>query len=170
MAKGFGEIFTPGKRSHLYYRNTWKVNNYSDGCTFALDPAANTWTDLQAKNYPGTCRTVAWAAMCYDPLNDQILLFGGGLATNPAGGAPTWLYDCAENIWRRPKLKAEPPLRCNSPIVYDPATQSMIMFGGYDQAAALNDTWAFDCRTGRWRQRDQYDTITFVEVGKELRK
>jgi len=29
----------------------------------------------------------------------------------------------------------------------------MIMFGGYDQAAALNDTWAFDCRTGRWEQR-----------------
>jgi len=130
-----------------------RVVFYSDGCTFALDPAANRWTDLEAKNYPATCRTVAWAAMCYDPLNDQILLFGGGLATNPAGGAPTWLYDCAENIWRRPKLKVEPPLRCNSPIVYDPAAQSMIMFGGYDQAAALNDTWAFDCRTGRWQQR-----------------
>jgi hypothetical protein len=91
--------------------------------------------------------------MCYDPLNDQILLFGGGLATNPAGAAPTWFYDCTENIWRRPKLKVEPPPRCNSPIVYDPATQSMIMFGGYNQAAALNDTWAFDCRMGRWQER-----------------
>jgi hypothetical protein len=133
------------KRNRIVY--------YSDGCTFALDPTTNTWTNLEAKNYPATCRTVAWASMCYDPLNDLILLFGGGLATNPAGGAPTWLYDCAENIWRRPELQVEPPLRCNSPIVYDPVTKSMIMFGGYNQAAALNDTWIFDCPTGRWQQR-----------------
>ena len=133
------------KRSRIVY--------FSDGCTFALDPDTNTWIDLKAKNYPTTCRTVAWAGMCYDPINDQVLLFGGGLATNPAGGAPTWLYDCAENVWYRPKLEVEPPLRCNSPIVFDPATESMIMFGGYDQTAALNDTWAFDCRTYRWRHR-----------------
>jgi len=112
----------------------------------------NTWTDLEAKNHPATCRTVAWAGMCYDSLNDKILLFGGGLATNPAGGAPTWLYYCAENIWRRPKLKVEPPLRCNAPIVYDPVTESMVMFGGYNQAAALNDTWVFDCHKGQWRE------------------
>ncbi|UCE50437.1 MAG: hypothetical protein JSW47_09775 [Phycisphaerales bacterium] len=121
---------------------------HSDGCNFALDPATNAWVDLTAKNHPATCRTVARASMCYDPVNDQILLFGGGLATNPAGGAPTWLYDCADNVWRRQELAIELPLRCNAPIVYDPATQSMIMFGGYNQAAALNDTWVFDCRKG----------------------
>jgi hypothetical protein len=130
-----------------------RIVYYSDGCTFALEPAANTWTDLEAKNHPQTCRTVAWASMCYDPLNDQILLFGGGLATNPGGGAPTWLYNCTDNVWHRPKLAIEPPLRCNAPIVYDPVTESMIMFGGYDQAAALNDTWAFDCHTDRWEHR-----------------
>jgi hypothetical protein len=141
----FNMVCWDSKRGRIVY--------YSDGRTFALDPATNTWTDLQAKNYPRTCRTVAWASMYYDPLNDQILLFGGGLAANPGGGAPTWLYDCAENIWRRPKLEIEPPLRCNAAIVYDPASESMIMFGGYDQAAALNDTWVFDCRTGRWEHR-----------------
>jgi hypothetical protein len=129
-----------------------RVVCYSDGFTFALDPAANTWTDLEAKNYPATCRTIAWASMCYDPVNDKILLFGGGLATNPAGGAPTWLYDCSENIWRRPKLNIEPPLRCNAPIVYDSISKSMVLFGGYNQAAALNDTWVFDCRKGQWRE------------------
>ncbi len=130
-----------------------RIVYYSDGCTFALDPATNTWTDLKPKNYPSTCRAVAWASMCYDPARDRILLFGGGLATNPSGGAPTWIYDCGHNVWRRPKLNVEPPARCNAPVVYDAAHRVMIMFGGYNQAAALSDTWAFDCETDRWEQR-----------------
>ncbi len=130
-----------------------RIVYYSDGFTFALEPTTNTWTDLQPKNYPTTCRAVAWASMCYDPSADRVLLFGGGLATNPAGGAPTWIYDCAGNVWRRPELNVEPPLRCNAPIVYDPASESMVMFGGYDQSAVLNDTWVYDCRESRWEER-----------------
>jgi hypothetical protein len=130
-----------------------RILYYSDGCTFALDPTANTWTDLKPKNHPTTCRNVAWASMCYDPVNDQVLLFGGGLATNPAGGAPTWIYDCAGNHWHRPDLNVEPPLRCNAPIVYDPRNEVMVMFGGYNQAAALNDTWVYHCRAGRWEEQ-----------------
>ena len=80
-------------------------------------------------------------------------LFGGGLATNPSGAAPTWIYDCGSNAWRRPDLDREPPPRCTAPIVYVPSSESMVMFGGYDQAAALNDTWVFDCRTDRWEER-----------------
>jgi hypothetical protein len=130
-----------------------RVVFYSDGCTFALDPSDHSWTDLKPANYPTTCQTVAWASMAYDPAGDRILLFGGGLATNPRGGAPTWIYDCGENIWRRPVLDTEPPLRCNAPIVYDPAHARMVLFGGYDQSAALNDTWVFDGREERWEER-----------------
>ncbi len=126
---------------------------YSDGVTFALDPGTNSWTDLQAKNHPTTCRSLAWASMCYDPSQDRVLLFGGGLATNPVGAAPTWFYDCQSNTWQRPRLDVEPPPRCNAPIVYDPATNCMVLFGGYNQAAALNDTWVFDCQKNRWQQR-----------------
>jgi hypothetical protein len=130
-----------------------RIVYYSDDCTFALDPGNNSWTDLKPKNHPATCRTVAWASLCYDPANDQVLLFGGGLGTNPGGGAPTWIYDCAVNVWRRPQLTVEPPLRCNAPITYDPATKRMVLFGGYDQAAALNDTWVYDGREARWEKR-----------------
>ena len=142
-----------------------RIVYYSDGCTFALDPRTNAWTDLKAKNHPKTCRTVAWANMAYDPEADQIILFGGGLATNPRGGAPTWLYDCAENVWHRPNLgqnaqsgsslpaSFEPPLRCNGALIYEPASRTMVLFAGYDQSAALNDTWLFDCRKQRWEAR-----------------
>jgi hypothetical protein len=130
-----------------------RVVFYSDGQTFALDPKTNTWTDLKPANHPTTCAKLAWAMMCYDPVGDRIVLVGGGLATNPSGGAPTWIYDCAANVWRRPKLNVEPPLRCNGALVYDPASRSMVLFGGYDQAAALNDTWVFDCSSDRWTQQ-----------------
>ncbi len=130
-----------------------RILYFSDGFTFALDPKSNTWTDLKPGNHPTTCRTVAWAAMEYDPGKDRALLFGGGLATNPSGGAPTWIYDCAGNAWRRPALDVEPPLRCNPGLVYDPGRQAMVLFGGYDQAAALNDTWVFDGREDRWERR-----------------
>lgn len=133
------------KRSRVIYA--------SDGFTFALDAKTNAWTNLAPANYPKTCRPLAWASMCYDASRDRVLLFGGGLATNPSGAAPTWFYDCSQNRWERPELNVEPPPRCNAPIVYDAATNQMVMFGGYDQSAALNDTWIFDCEKNRWEHR-----------------
>jgi len=144
---------------HTFNMGCWdakrnRILYYSDGQTFALDPKTNSWTDLEAKNHPTTCRSVAWASLCYDPVNDQALLFGGGLATNPSGAAPTWLYDCQANLWKRPKdLETEPPPRCNAPIVFDPSTKTMVMFGGYNQAAGLSDLWIYDCEAQQWSQK-----------------
>ncbi len=133
------------KRNRIIY--------FSDGFTFALDPASNSWTDLKPAHHPTTCRTVAWANLCYDAGQDHVMLLGGGLATNPSGAAPTWFYDCTANAWKRPELENEPPPRCNASLVYDPASRQMVLFGGYDQSAALNDTWIFDCDGNRWEQR-----------------
>jgi len=142
---------------HTFHMACWdslrnRILYYADGATLALDPKTNTWTDLEAENHPTTCRALAWASMAYDPTGDRAVLIGGGLATNPSGGAPTWFYDCRENAWRRPQLEVEPPLRCNAPLVYEPESQSLVLFGGYNQAAARNDTWVFDCREDRWQQ------------------
>ncbi len=133
------------KRNRIVY--------FSDGFTFALDPTTNGWTDLNPANHPTTCRTVAWASMCYDAGNDRVMLFGGGLATNPSGAAPTWFYDCSANVWMRPVLDTEPPPRCNAPVIYDPDSRRIILFGGYNQSAALNDTWIYDCGENRWERR-----------------
>lgn len=123
---------------------------FADGQTFALDPKTNSWTDLKCDNHPTSCSKAAWAHMAYDADNDRVMLFGGGLATNPAGGCPTWFYDCKANAWQRPKLKAEPPLRCNGALAYSPEAKSFVLFGGYDQAKALSDTWLFDCEKNQW--------------------
>ena len=143
----FNQACWDGKRQRIVY--------FGGGKTFALDPAANTWSDLKPSAGPTACDSLAWASLCYDPLHDEVLLFGGGAAFNLAGGANTWLYDCRKNTWYRPRMAPdqEPPLRCTSPIVYDPTHQVMVLFGGYDQSAALNDTWVYHCRDRRWEKR-----------------
>ncbi len=141
----FNQACWDSKRSRILF--------HSDAQTFALDPKSNSWTDLKTPDAPETCRALAWASMAYDSGRDQVILFGGGLATNPDGGAPTWIYDCVNNAWRRPELSSEPPLRCNPAMAYDASSGSIVLFGGYDQASALNDTWVFDCDTERWHHR-----------------
>ncbi|MFP4058422.1 MAG: hypothetical protein ACLF0G_16260 [Candidatus Brocadiia bacterium] len=131
-----------------------RIVHFNGGATFALDPASHTWSRLAPETTPTACEPLAWASLCYDPVNDEVLLFGGGLAMNPDGGAHTWLYDPGANAWRRPDLEVEPPLRCNAPIVYDAASRSMVMFGGYDQQAARNDTWVYRCAPRRWERRE----------------
>jgi hypothetical protein len=126
---------------------------FAGGHTFALDPGTNTWTDLKPADSPTACQQLAWGNLAYDPINDEVLLFGGGDALNRAGGAATWLYSCEQNTWRRADLDTQPPLRCTSPIVYDPANEALVMFGGYDQRSALNDTWVYHCRQRKWELR-----------------
>jgi hypothetical protein len=143
----FNQACYDSKRNRIVY--------FGGGKTIALDPTTNTWTDLEPTATPVACDSLTWGSLCYDPVHDEILLFGGGLAFNREGAARTWLYDCGKNFWYRPKFDAPEPLpRCTSPMVYDPATKSMVLFGGYDQASALNDTWVYHCKERRWEKRE----------------
>lgn len=123
------------------------------GKTFSYEPRERMWKDLKPAAAPLGCEALVWASLCYDPLNDQAVLFGGGMALNTWGGAKTWLYDCAANEWRRPELKIEPPLRCNACMVYDSKNKLIVLFGGDDQAKALNDTWVYDVNLREWSER-----------------
>ena len=123
------------------------------GKTFSYDPKQRVWNDLKPAKVPLGCEALVWASLCYDPVNDQALLFGGGMALNTWGGAKTWLYDCAKNEWVRPELKVEPPLRGNTRMVYDSKNKVMILFGGDDQSKALNDTWVYDATKHEWSER-----------------
>jgi hypothetical protein len=88
----------------------------------AYDAAAKSWTDhgakveLYGKQYPGV-PPVAWGAMCYDPVNDEIVLMPGGAIYNfdhwerdreVTGAFGTWIYSCEKNLWTRPTIGPEP--------------------------------------------------------------
>jgi Galactose oxidase, central domain len=82
--------------------------------TMRLDLATMKWEDLG--RYPagakvvaqGAPRSLMWASMCYDPLNKEVVLFGGGhQGAQPEGG--TWLFSTEKRVWR--KLEKKDPVR-----------------------------------------------------------
>jgi Kelch motif len=52
-----------------------------------------------------------------------------------AAPSPTWTKLSPDN---------SPPARSYLAMAYDPASEKIIMFGGWDGSGYLNDTWAFD--------------------------
>lgn len=92
----------------------------------------------------------------WDPSNKQTLLFGGSKVL--FGKAPdvnnllndTWIFK--NDKWQLIKTAQSPPPRCEAQLSYDPATKSVILFGGYTivkgDYVALDDTWVFN--SGNW--------------------
>jgi galactose oxidase-like protein len=160
------------RRMQLWYKYVvapWDGHIYMFACGRMLryDPRTRTWTDLKAKGgpvRPSRSAVLAWAAMCADPVNKEIVLFGGcGLSTRRAGPG-TWVYSTEKNEWRKlvsddeavraeVRPPAQPPVRALSPMVYDPATKKIVLFGGDRLDQLYADTWVYDCATRKWEER-----------------
>ncbi|MFW6161696.1 MAG: kelch repeat-containing protein [Planctomycetota bacterium] len=253
--------------------------------TVSYDPAERTWQALTAEGHPGRSelpgldlppRWPTWGQCCYDPVNEEVLLFGGANVLTPSGAPGTWVYSIGANRWRkldpgsaamrrlhtdcqklvkaahaavaacrnrfyrtelpavarRPleevvadalspgqieallvdvrepevrgheihqlawaaeeldaafegcrtlleaiadgvdaasialaervredlrrasvSLSPEPPARCYAPMAYEPASQKILLFGGYALDRTLADTWLYDPATRTWEQR-----------------
>jgi len=128
------------------------------GRTLRYDPKARAWKDLDPKTGPSPKTrsfsvALSWAAMCADPVNKEIVLFGGcGLSTRRAGPG-TWIYSTEKNEWRELKPDVQPPVRVLSPMVCDPATKKIVLFGGDRLDQLYADTWVYDCATRTWEER-----------------
>ncbi|MDD4891399.1 MAG: hypothetical protein PHU85_15880 [Phycisphaerae bacterium] len=152
------------------------------GLMAAYDPAAKKWTDLKAKTIlygkelPGS-PPVYGVGTCYDPVNDEIILFPHFCAKNIdlrdttgeiTGHYGTFRYTFTDNTWRREPAKpgTEPEARCAAPMIFDPKNNCIVMFGGHNGlvrndipdgakfSLGLDDTWVYDCKTRQWRQLD----------------
>jgi hypothetical protein len=114
------------------------------GSTWTWD--GTTWTKQQPTAAPSP-RT--GAAMVYDTATGQLLLFGGSRHPFTGGGylGDTWTWD--GTTWTQLHPATSPPARHNADLIYDAASNEVILFGGYD-GHYLNDTWAWDGTT--WTQ------------------
>jgi len=79
-------------------------NRYPQGKDWgpAVGPAEN---NPVAARLPGapveTGSALHWGALCYDPVNREVLLFGGASTITERGDAGTWTYRIADKAWRR---------------------------------------------------------------------
>jgi N-acetylneuraminic acid mutarotase len=115
--------------------------------TWAYDPAANTWTNLNPAGAVPSARHSC--SMAYAMSTAKVIMFGG--AAGNSALADGWAYDPAANTWTNLNPTGAPSPRYDSAMAYDDNTAQVILFGGgTGQYVSLNDTWAYDSKANTW--------------------
>ena len=126
----FGGLLTSPPNS-TYFNDTWSL---SLSGTLA-------WSQISPPDPLPSARS--GMSMVYDSTRDRILVYGGGGATGTLGdawalslsGPPTWAQAAPTgNV---------PPVRAAHAAVYDPSSDQMVIYGGNNTGARLNDSWSF---------------------------
>lgn len=71
---------------------------------------------------------------------NRILLFGGDDGMGSVLG-DTWLWNGSTWVDLTPALASSPPARRQHMMAYDPIRRQVVLFGGWDGASHLGDTW-----------------------------
>ncbi len=140
-----------------YDSNRDRMVFFTGGRTFGYEIGSRSWSDIAEGTAPPP---VTGGSLAYDPENDEMVLVGGGHVAEPGpdgevvGYTGTWLYDCANETWRRLEAGIEPPPRMASRHVYDSKNKVMVLFGGDAQSHYRADTWIYETRSRQWRQSE----------------
>lgn len=120
------------------------------GRFFFLDLKSGSWSIIKTEKQPPW---VIWGALEYDPVNKEIVLFGGNAQCDD-NRPGTWLYSVEKKEWRKLEqpLSEQPPARCLAPMAYDSKNKLIAVFGGNAQSHYLTDTWTYDCTIRKWRE------------------
>ncbi len=124
--------------------------------TWAYDPAANRWTNLNpaSETQPSAGGQIP---AVYDAVTGKVIAFDG----------TTWGYDPAANTWGalNPKAKLT-PARLGASMAYNSNTGKVFLFGGTDMAIWYNELWSYDPVVNTWtrlgppEEEEDKDTTT----------
>ncbi len=106
----------------------------------------NVWANLTALANPGPSGRLG-AAMTWDPSDGYVLLYGGETVTQVAV-ADTWTF--SNGTWTNitAAVAGTPPGLVGSSLAYFPATDKVILFGGWNRTGvSTNYTWAYHAKT-----------------------
>ncbi|MFK7741787.1 MAG: kelch repeat-containing protein [Planctomycetota bacterium] len=99
------------------------------------------WTQLNPDGDPSAPPQRVQAAVAWDFTTNQLVVFGGRDGTGIVFD-DTWTWDPTSNTWTNQTLPGGPSARRFVSMAHDPATSSLVLFGGLDAAGNhLNDTW-----------------------------
>jgi N-acetylneuraminic acid mutarotase len=132
---------------HLLLFGGWAGDGTYSGSVWIYDPTANSWAELKPQGVGPVPR--ADHSFVYDPTGGKVILFGGFDGISYYND--TWAYDPATNTWTNLLPQGSVPAkRSGHSLVYDPDSQKMILFGGWNGRVDYNDTWAYDPATNTW--------------------
>lgn len=156
-------------RPNLYYGGGSAHNQYAydshqgkiyyciQNLLFTYTPAVRRWDTLSMVNNPalseGGSTSLWWGAMAYDPVNRELVLFGGSNADVNHGSLGTWVMPTSDNTWRKLDLATQPLPRAMSAMAYDPVNQCIVLFGGDHLDYLLSDTWVYHCASRAWEKK-----------------
>lgn len=111
------------------------------------------WTAL---NPAGTAPAVRlWHSAVYDSLNNRMTIFGGGLGNSAPCANDVWVLTNATGVdgapeWLQLSPTGGPPAaRAQHGAVYDPNTNTMIVYGGQDCfSTTFGDVWTLSNANG----------------------
>jgi hypothetical protein len=120
--------------------DTWVLSNTN---SVTGSPA---WTQLSPTGGPPVPRIFHTAV--YDPGSNRMIVFGGNNCYS-AGAEfynDVWILTNADGlggapVWTQLTTAGTPPGRENHTAVYDSASNTMTVFGGYNAGGFLNDVW-----------------------------
>ncbi|NNN03693.1 MAG: hypothetical protein HKL87_06850, partial [Acidimicrobiaceae bacterium] len=108
----------------------------------------STWSQVTTSTGPSPREG---ASLAYDPATGTMILFGG---LDNSGGYlnDTWSWDGSS--WSQMAITSptSPSPRFLASLAYDPATQTMVLFGGNSAGTDDGDTWVLNTSAGYWLQ------------------
>lgn len=149
--------FTQPAMSGVATFNDLSINQIANGYTLTASPAggvpdatSNAFnitlvTQLQPTTPPSAR---CCAAMAYDSVNMSTLLFGGTQTLDNINYSimnDTWQLKNGQ--WTQLSPGTSPPPRSGAAMVYDPAHNNIVLFGGTTGSSDLNDTWIWNGST-----------------------
>ena len=116
----------------------------------AYNPGTNTWNERTRNRNPGSPALRYAATTVWDPVNNQLLMFGGygGVFYNDL-----WAYDPVSNSWTQRFPVGGPPVaRSGHAAAWDTANNRMLVWGGTRAGGYPTDLWAYVPDTNTWVQ------------------
>ncbi|MBL8028543.1 MAG: hypothetical protein JNL74_19115, partial [Fibrobacteres bacterium] len=149
LHKTFYQYAFDSDEKNIYYYLSNRLIRYST--------TSRKWDTLVTTTQPtaieGGTSAVKYGAMCYDPVNKELVLFGGADVDAKNGHFGTWAYKPATNTWSQVNSTIQPPPRCQSQMAYDAKNKVIVLFGGDHLDYLTSDTWIYNCTSRSWEEK-----------------
>jgi len=118
---------------------------------WAFDPGEGRWELWSPQGTEGAPPARYGSVLVYDAVGHRGVGFAGFTTAGRFDDAPAFSLETRRWAELTAPESPRPQRRCLHTGVYDPEGRRLVIFGG-QRVGALDDTWALDPETGRWRE------------------